>query len=64
MYVCMYVCIYVYMYIYIYIYIYKYVHLHMAPFQLGSFLVWLVSNGAQFKLHSFLMICQTRNDKR
>ena len=40
------------------------IELHMAHFQLGSFLIGLVSNWARFELHSFLMICRTRKDKR
>ena len=38
--------------------------LHMAHFQLGWFLIGLVSNGARLKLHSFLMVSRIRSDKR
>ena len=31
---------------------------HMARFQLGSFLIWLVSNWAPFELPSFLIVCR------
>ena len=57
-----------YVYIYIYIYIYTPSHwhysIHLAHLQLDSFPIELVSNWAQFKLHSFLMICRRRNNKR
>ena len=52
---------YAYIYIYIYIYIARDIVclcVHMAHFQLGSFVIGLVSNWAQFELHSFLMICR------
>ena len=37
---------------------------HMAHFQLGSFLIGFLSSWAQFDLQSFLMTCRIRNGKR
>ena len=40
------------------------VRVHIAHFQLGSFLMGLVSNWAQFYAHAFLMDCRIINYKR